>query len=768
MKPSQYRSCHAIPALLRTCLMMVGILFFLLSPLLIQADEKESKMNGRDLPRIEEIEEKINILDRKLDPLLKTQTGQLADELNVTRDQIQQKAEMLTKLNSAYLKLKNAVQDLKKAKEENQTSKKIYEDFRSKGMTAKPPYSLAFYDSIKVEISTTDKIRQSLEFTIEMQQKDIEDHKGQLSQKESELRQFNEKRVKAEGDRKTGEAVVRAEILETAVLYLKTFLEALEIEKQRYELDITNLDIQSRLLFEQEQYVKSNIHYDKTDLDHQLDILAAKKKVTAGEIERLRSDQKLVEVEWGKAQHKLALARDEAERNLAQAYLKARDEWRQTYNIVLEMKRDSLALLDRQQLVWKNRYAIVKGDLNFQQQKEIRLEAEKRIKNLSQTLQIQQSYLSNLQNQISSIENLIQEQGQTLAEKKYLNVVRDALKRRFERRLEYQSLVISTDQLEQNLLAQIKTGLDDISIRQQMIRFLQIATKMWNLEVWVVDQHSVSLGKILVAILILIMGSIFARFLMGRIHTRLLKTSQFKETTVSALHKGLSYFAYLLVFLFALRIVNIPLTAFAFLGGAVAIGLGFGAQNLINNFISGFIILGERPIQIGDLIEVEGVLGKVEEIGARCTRVRTGENIHKLIPNSSFLEKNITNWTLSDNRIRTKIAVGVAYGSPVDKVEKTLLKSVESNAKVLKFPEPFVIFSDFGDNSLVFEVYFWVMIRMVLEKKMIESRVRFEIDALFKQENIVIAFPQRDIHFDRPLSINLTREPDVSGPQGQT
>lgn len=185
--------------------------------------------------------------------------------------------------------------------------------------------------------------------------------------------------------------------------------------------------------------------------------------------------------------------------------------------------------------------------------------------------------------------------------------------------------------------------------------------------------------------------------------------------------------------------------------------MGFGAQNLINNFISGFIILGERPINIGDLIEVEGVLGKVEEIGARCTRVRTGENVHKLVPNSSFLEKNITNWTLSDNKIRTKIGVGVAYGSPVRLVEESLLKAAKSNSDVLKVPEPFVIFSDFGDSTLVFELYFWVMIRRVLEKRQIESQIRFEVDSLFSQEGIVIAFPQTDLHFDTntPLQIQL-------------
>jgi small-conductance mechanosensitive channel len=211
------------------------------------------------------------------------------------------------------------------------------------------------------------------------------------------------------------------------------------------------------------------------------------------------------------------------------------------------------------------------------------------------------------------------------------------------------------------------------------------------------------------------------------------------------------------VALFALRIVNIPLGAFAFLGGALAIGVGFGAQNIINNFISGFILMTERPIGIGDLVEVDGVLGRVEAIGGRSTRVRTGENIHILVPNSSFLEKNIINWTLSDARIRSKVTVGVVYGSPVREVERLLLQAARESPRVLADREPFVLFREFGDNALIFEVYFWIQVRAVIERRRIESDIRFRIDELFRQAGVVIAFPQRDVHLDAggPIPVRL-------------
>jgi len=278
-------------------------------------------------------------------------------------------------------------------------------------------------------------------------------------------------------------------------------------------------------------------------------------------------------------------------------------------------------------------------------------------------------------------------------------------------------------------------------------------------ELWSFNGNGVTLRKLVVAVFLLIIGLLAVRFILKFFLRRMIQQTSLKPATAQTIVKLLTYFAYLLVILFALRIVNIPLAAFAFLGGAIAIGVGFGAQNLINNFISGFIIMGERPIQLGDLIELEGILGKVEDIGARCTRVRTGENIRILVPNSSFLEKNITNWTISDKRIRTFVRVGVVYGSPVKTVRELLLEAIRDNPRIKDSPAPFVLFTDFGDNALIFDVYFWIVIESVIERKTIESEVRFRIEEVFGRAGIVIAFPQRDVHLDasRPLPVEFVR-----------
>jgi len=210
----------------------------------------------------------------------------------------------------------------------------------------------------------------------------------------------------------------------------------------------------------------------------------------------------------------------------------------------------------------------------------------------------------------------------------------------------------------------------------------------------------------------------------------------------------------------AMRLVSIPLTAFALLGGALAIGLGFGSQNIINNFISGLIVLVERPMKVGDIVDVDGVSGVVERVGPRSTRVRTFDNLHIIVPNSSFLERNVVNWTLSDLTVRRNVSVGVAYGSDPRETSKLIRRALDEHGRVLKTPTPQVFFWDFGDNALVFKAYFWLQLQPNTSFYEIESDVRHRIHKLLSEAQITIAFPQRDVHLDtvRPLDVRMVRD----------
>ena len=252
------------------------------------------------------------------------------------------------------------------------------------------------------------------------------------------------------------------------------------------------------------------------------------------------------------------------------------------------------------------------------------------------------------------------------------------------------------------------------------------------------------------------MFKLFAHFIKRR--------SQLDAGIIDAGQKLFYYTFAALFILYALHIIQVPLTAFTVIGGALALGFGFGSQNIVSNFISGIILLVERPVKTGDFIEIESSIGTVETIGLRSVRIRTQGNEHLIIPNSYLLEKPMINWTLSDKIIRLELAVGVVYGSPVYEVKRLLLAAASSIDRINSSPEPFVTFSDFGDNSLLFHLVFWSKITSIVDKRVTLSLLRFKVVDLFKQAGIVIAFPQRDVHLDAVSPIKVQIETDPSSP----
>lgn len=228
----------------------------------------------------------------------------------------------------------------------------------------------------------------------------------------------------------------------------------------------------------------------------------------------------------------------------------------------------------------------------------------------------------------------------------------------------------------------------------------------------------------------------------------------FTADAIQVIARAYWVIAYALLFLGILSLLNIPLTAFAFVSGAIAIGIGFGAQNIINNFISGWILMWERPISIGDFLEMGEIRGTVEAVNTRSTRIRRNDGVHILIPNSYLLENTVVNWTLVDKLMRTTVRVGVAYGSDVKKVKAIMEQAASEHDEVLNDPPASVFFEDFGDNALIFDINLWIDTGEERDLRRIRSDLRFRLEELFEAANIVVAYPQRDIHIDGNLTIN--------------
>ncbi len=292
--------------------------------------------------------------------------------------------------------------------------------------------------------------------------------------------------------------------------------------------------------------------------------------------------------------------------------------------------------------------------------------------------------------------------------------------------------------------------------------FWNFLSRFWSFGLFEIKGQPVQISQVIIALFFLSVGVFVSRWLTHRLRRYLLSHSHVDKSAIVLLESITFYTLIIIIVLSTLQMIQIPVAMFAFLGGAIAIGLGFGAQNIFNNFISGLILMIERPVRIGDLIEVDSKLGRVLDIGARSTSIKRVDGAEILMPNSTLLESNVTNLTLSDNRYRTKVGVGVAYGSDVQKVSDILSEILHDHSKILAKPASEVFFSDFGDNALIFKVLFWVEVVQMIELRKIESEVRFEMERRFRENAIVIAFPQRDLHFDgqTPLNVRVLKSGD--------
>ncbi len=255
---------------------------------------------------------------------------------------------------------------------------------------------------------------------------------------------------------------------------------------------------------------------------------------------------------------------------------------------------------------------------------------------------------------------------------------------------------------------------------------------------------NVTLGDVIGFFAILLVGYAISSAMRFLLREELLSRFQLSRGLPELISSTLHYLLLLLVFLFAVNAGGVELNKFTVLTGALGVGVGFGLQNIVNNFISGLILQFERPIHIGDVLDIDGTTGKVTRIGIRSSTVKTFQGAEVIIPNGNFISGKVVNWTLSSPLRRVDLLVGVAYGSDIKLVTTLLEQAATANESVLTSPPPAAYFKEFGDSSVNFEVQFWVMQESNTVK--MKSEVGLAVIQLFAKAGIEIPNPQRDLH----------------------
>lgn len=280
----------------------------------------------------------------------------------------------------------------------------------------------------------------------------------------------------------------------------------------------------------------------------------------------------------------------------------------------------------------------------------------------------------------------------------------------------------------------------------ELLDFLEKVKSLLEFKLFEIHNYSISFYNILVVVFVILVTRLIVGALERLINRKTKDRTSFTEGKRRAIAQIGKYFIYIIGFIVALRSINVDVTPLLIGSSALFVGLGFGLQEAFRDFVSGLMLLFEGDVMIGDVVEMENnTVGVVKQINLRTSKVRTRDGIMMIVPNSQLTNDRVINWSNSNKLTRFRVSVGVAYGSDTAKVEELLLKVAEEQEEVTNRVKPFVLFEGFGDSSLDFSLVFWSEEVWRIERT--KSRIRFAIDKAFRENNVTIPFPQRDLHF---------------------
>lgn len=313
------------------------------------------------------------------------------------------------------------------------------------------------------------------------------------------------------------------------------------------------------------------------------------------------------------------------------------------------------------------------------------------------------------------------------------------------------NMVVASDTTDTSLTGEV---LDTVQMT-----FSEKMSTFWDFlgtTIFSVSATNITVGSLLLLILLIVFFTFAAKIVSNIVYRRVLKSVKMEESIRYTLQRITNYIILILGIFFSFQFIGIDLSGLAVIFGLLSVGIGFGLQNLTNNFISGIILLFERPISVGDRVLVNEIEGDVKEINIRSTTIISLNNISIIVPNERFTSGNVVNYSHGDKRIRIEIEVGVSYNSDLDLVLDTLKQVALNNKDVLDEPEPRVFFTDFGDSSWDMVLRCWLS--EPFKHGIIKSDIRCEIVRQFRKNGIEIPFPQRDVHMRNTIELESVKE----------
>jgi potassium-dependent mechanosensitive channel len=676
-------------------------------------------------------------------------------------------------------------QGLRELKDIRKTSNERSAEIRSwQGFSEKPPFPTSFLDGLRDSILAQRLDLETLELRLTVAKGNLRKFSKDLKESQKELRLAGELLDKSVGTAAEGRqrwllglTRLQNDLNESAMTSAET---------QRLMLEKATTDKKEYIRFlEQKLTVAEKVSpLSKTDLEQKLQELDSQRRALERDLSRTarqedelkaslqKSRDALVRTQAGIKPGKKPSSKELAAMARLQSSVEKEQALVEATTGQVDVMRGLLQLVDVSQAMWEDRYWLTQNQ-DISQIREKIDQTKLVTANIEIWKRFVETRITKWETLIQSQRDKIEKADRTRTERATDSIILKAYEDRQALLLRAAEALGRVERLANRMIDEFRERQEHAPLASRVKKFFadlfSFTKRMWNIELYVAEETviaegakivkpvGVTLGKVLQAIVILVAGWWLTRHLIRPVRWVVTKRFHKDESFADQVSKVFLLIMFVGVLVLSLATVNIPLAVFAFLGGALVIGVGFGAQNLINNFISGVILLFDRSITVGDIVEVDGQGGTVTAIGMRSSHIKRFDGVELLVPNSQFLQEKVTNWTLSDKRMRYTVAFGAAYGSPTRQVSQITFDTVLGHEMVLKDPPATVLFEEFSDNALKFTVYFWLEIISVRDNRIIVSEIRHRLSEALARAGVVIAFPQRDVHIDAtgPIAVKI-------------
>jgi potassium-dependent mechanosensitive channel len=698
-----------------------------------------------------DVAERVLVAQRTLESIQKR-----SQDKSDTADRLSREVDLLKQIDSLYAQRQAA----EESRQEHETTARELAEERAElarsGPPEERPYSFLLLDSLRDKLATAENRLEGLTEAVDAATEELDSAKETNDQAQAERRRLKEIVEHSGKEQEAAKAAIelKAAELEASVAEQSLALRHVELAIGKRSVEIHKMRI--NLLQETLAIVEKDTKFSESDLKSQLVDINKQESDLKQDVDTAERTLEGLDQQWQTAHKKLnsaarptpAIVEEEKAAKLARDCQSKR----------IAAARKQLEFLGPLREAWRTRFALATDNVQRSKLATWTRDTARAAEQLELERRLAEMLVSDSRKELADLEERQESAEDTDKE----------LARWIEREQEIWSELItaqsthlvkldSLDNVYQKLTDELRRKSRSQSLWDTLAAGSDVTARVWNTELTEIGDRPVTVGKVVACAGMILLGIFLSRWLTNTVGRRVLGRLGIHGGAAVAF-ESLSFYVLVLAWtLIALYRMHVPLTIFTFMGGAVAIGVGFGSQKILNNFISGIILLVEQPIRVGDLIEMGSVSGTVDRIGTRSTRIRSGSNAMIVVPNSSFLEENVTNWSLGTATIRSSFCINVAHGSATREVTRILKQAADEHGKVLKKPEPSVSFTDMGPDSLSFEVGFSVDIRNLGDRKRVESDLRTMIEQNLSEAGIELAKPTRGVHLDtaRPIEVRM-------------